>query len=156
MSADELAPLVHGINAVRAIGTGRRDISDLLVLSSCNLIVCSLSSYSMWAAFLSRGRYIWFAPNLAQHDGVCSLFGTEPTHWSSSGAETTANARRVRERLAAGDLVYGKGVPVGFDGEIPDELIDSLTQQRKLHAEETDLIRFGAVPCASHADKSVR
>ncbi len=156
MTADELTPLADDIEVVRTAGTGRRDISDLLVLSSCDLIVCSLSTYSMWAAFLSRGRYIWFAPNLAQHDGVCSLFGTEPTHWSSSGAETAANARRVRERLAAGDIVRGKGVPVGFDGEIPDELIDSLAQRPQLHTEETDLIRFGAVPCASYADKSAR
>jgi hypothetical protein len=154
-STDELASLIENLDAVRTTGTGRQDISDLLVLSSCDLIVGSVSTYSMWAAFLSRGRYIWFAPNLAEHDGLCSLWGKQPTHWSS-GAETTANASRVSERLAAGEIVSGKGVPVGWDGEIPDELVESLLREHAHRAEETDLIRFGVVPRQPHADKSAR
>ena len=40
------------------------DCSDLLMLASADLLLCSTSTYSSLAAFLSDAPYLWFAPNL--------------------------------------------------------------------------------------------
>jgi len=72
----DVVPLTGRWKFVTTIDQSFRDISDLIALSMCDLIVCSISSYSLWSAFLSSGRYLWFAPNLQEHsDGLRSIWG---------------------------------------------------------------------------------
>lgn len=41
------------------------DCSDLIALSEADLLICSLSTFSAWAAFISHAPYIWSSPNLS-------------------------------------------------------------------------------------------
>lgn len=144
-SAQDLAPLTGEFPCILTDGLPRRDISDLLALASCDLIVCSVSSFSMAAAFLSNGRYIWFAPNLNDHGGLVSIWGHEPFQ-AAPGGETSANLGEVRAALQSGEALLARGVPVGWDGNVPEELIAHLCQQCRLGRASTDLIRYGVIP----------
>src|SRR5262249_48648977 len=52
-----------GVHLVRGSGPAAA-IQELAVLASCDLLVCSVSSFSMLAAFLSDRPYLWYRPQL--------------------------------------------------------------------------------------------
>src|SRR5665213_898671 len=69
------------LGSVPCITTGdlpNGDCSDALALAAADLLVCSASTYSHLAAFLSDSPYIWFAPNLYEHPEGCYSAG-DPT-----------------------------------------------------------------------------
>jgi hypothetical protein len=67
--------------------------ADLRALVLADILVCSVSSFSMLAAFLSEGRFIWYAPHLTTHDGgwgeiwPASMRPRVPWEDSTMGAE---------------------------------------------------------------------
>ncbi len=69
----ELASL-PGVRVVRGEGASA-PIQELAVLASCDLLVCSVSSFSMLAAFLSDRPYLWFEPQLTPVDGLRDHLG---------------------------------------------------------------------------------
>jgi len=143
-SEQELRPLTDEFRCVVTSDLASRDISDLLALASCDLIVCSVSSFSLAAAFLSKGRYIWFEPNLNIHDGLRSIWGHEPAQLTQFG-ETARNLARVRAEVAAGTTAATRGVPVDWDGDLPAELLSDLEIKGQLAQRHTDLIQYGVV-----------
>ena len=139
-----LAPFGSEISCLFTSDQHNRDISDLLALARCDLIVCSVSSYSMWAAFFSCGRYVWLAPHLTVQDKFASIWGHERAQQLPHGQ--TIQARETVEALArAGQTITAKGVPVGWDGVLSDELLRWLEQRMSLRRRETDLLRYGVV-----------
>jgi Glycosyl transferase family 11 len=143
----ELAPLITEIGAITTFDIPLRDISDLLALSCCDLAVCSISNFSMWAVFLSNQRYLWFSPNLTVSGTLGSIWGFEVDQ-QSPNSETEINRRRISARLAAGEQFAPRAIPVGLTGDIPGELLCDLERRvrDRLLEEETDLIKFGVVP----------
>lgn len=139
-----LAPFGTEIPTVFTDDRPYRDISDLLALSRCDLIVCSISSYSLWAAFFSRARYIWPAANLTQVDGLASIWGHEPSQQPPSGP-TARSANAVGESIRADQTRIERGVAVDWDGALPDELLADLEKTLHLGRPETDLIYYGVV-----------
>jgi hypothetical protein len=117
--------------------------SDLLAMAQADLLVCSVSSFSLWGAFLSSAPYVWFAPQLQKEDGMFSLWGHEAAQRPPSGA--TARFRAAVAAEPAG--VCPRGVPVGWDGCVPDALLDSLAGTLSRRRDMTDLCMYGAVPC---------
>jgi hypothetical protein len=105
--------------------------SDLIALSETDLIVCSLSIYSMWAAFLSKSPYIWFKPHLSsvqrglymKNMRVLGIF-KEPCF--------NINLSEI-----------SRSIPVDMDGILPQHLIDELLQVSNMKQAGTDLIRGG-------------
>ena len=63
----QLMPLLKRKSVLFTSELPNSDISDLLALIYVDLLICSVSSYSMWAAFLSRSSYIWYRPNLVEN-----------------------------------------------------------------------------------------
>ena len=98
----------------------------------------------MWAAFFSCGRYVWLAPHLTVQDKFASIWGHERAQQLPHGQ--TIQARETVEALArAGQTITAKGVPVGWDGVLSDELLRWLEQRMSLRRRETDLLRYGVV-----------
>lgn len=144
---DQLGALVSRFGAVTTCGMTDSDCSDLLALATGDLTVCSVSSYSMWAAFLSDAPYLWFEPNLQQHDGFHSIWGHEPTQELNDAP--TRQAMRQWSDTAIGSSP--KGFPAGMDGLLPPKLVTQLRDRLSAKQGATDLLRYGVLPLVAPA-----
>jgi len=136
------ASLLGGPDTVVARSIGDNPCGDLLLLATADLLVCSVSSFSMWAAFLSQAPYIWFSGNLQEHEGYLSIWGHEPAQRAPDGA-TLRHIQALRT-CAAG--VMPRGVPVGFDGVVPDHVFRLLEEMHGMRRTASDLVQYGVVP----------
>lgn len=145
----QLGTLVARHGAVTTCGMTDSDCSDLLALAAGDLSVCSVSSYSMWAAFLSDAPYLWFEPNLQQLDGFYSIWGHEPTQ-QASHAPTRLAMQRCPDSPAD---TTSRGHPVGMDGRIPQPLVEQLLARLDAKQRATDLLHYGVLrmPAAAHS-----
>lgn len=147
---DQLGSLVSRYGAVTTCGMTDSDCSDLLALAAGDLAVCSVSSYSMWAAFLSDAPYLWFAPNLQQMEGFYSIWGHEP-----SQQEHTAPTRLAMQRSSDSTAeIRPRGYPVGMDGMISQPLVEQLRCRLSAKQRATDLLHYGALRMPSSATQS--
>lgn len=146
---EQLQPLLDIVPAVTTSDLPDSDCSDLLALIKADLLVCSVSSYSSIAAFLSEASYLWFAPNLQIHDeGVYSIWGDE----AGQQRVDSPTRRAIQFHLAGRDVSPGRGTPVGMQGDIPEFVLAELMQRFKRNNPLTDLVRYGVVPMvARHA-----
>ena len=117
--------------------------SDLLLMSIADCIVCSVSSFSMWGAFLSDAPYLWFAPNLQNHGDYMSLWGHEPAE--QKGGVTDLNLRAVENEPGTGTYL-ARGMPVSVDGSLPDSLIELLEGRLRTRSIARDLVYSGVAP----------
>jgi len=141
-TAEQLAPLVQSCGAVTTTDLKDADASDLLALAGTDLLVCSVSSYSAWAAFLSDAPYIWFEPNLQVIEGFYSIWGHEPRQRAPYSPTRMAMARYAEGAVTA----VPRGVPVGMAGEVPHELASRLGQRAAAGDITNDLVVYGVVP----------
>lgn len=131
------------VEAARAIlvGAGIRSgrivsgspTSDLRVMVESDILVCSISSFSMLAAFLSGNRYVWYAPHLS----IEGSFG-----------EIWPEAMRPRTELPAPavDGWYSRAVAAPFAPSDLQELgadVERLVARRN---EQRDLMIYGRLP----------
>lgn len=131
------------------------DISDLIALSQCDLLICSSSTYSMWAAFLGSCYYVWYKPNLVLGQGGYSVRLAMAPHAESmlSSDPTVVGANscsgEVDGCLDATLLHLGKtyrGYPVDDDGILPQHLMASLWRRLSEKDPSVDLVRGGVFP----------
>jgi hypothetical protein len=116
------------------------DCSDILALADSDLLVCSPSSFSTLAAFLSDSPYLWFAPNLHRHpEGVWSL-GDYGAQRDRPGDPTTAALAQLPHMPAD---VMPRGVAVDADGEIPAAQINAAVLRHQSRRWQSDLVRSG-------------
>lgn len=112
-------------------------LSDVVALARCDLLLCSVSSYSMLAALLSRRPYVWFAPHLSVRDGRGWLWDEDV--------------------LPGGpDRAVQRGVTVGSDGQLPAWLPAYLREQGDLAHTSSDLVLSGSVPTSVAARDELR
>lgn len=143
-----LAPFVEEFQPLTTWHQSDTVCSDLLAMAQADALVCSLSSFSLWAAFLSERPYLWFEPQLQVHGRHRSLWGHEPGQQGPDGV----TARCLAEALRGGINSLPRGMPVGPDGSLPDPLITHLRTLQKLKAPATDLVAYG-VAAANLPDK---
>jgi hypothetical protein len=106
------------------------DISNLLIMARADALICSISSYSEWAAFLSNAPYIWYGPHLrpvSEHHTIWGYLGDSP------------------ETLPFDDRRYPRGIAVGNGGDLPAWLVAYLRQRRCLNIAACDLVNGGGV-----------
>jgi hypothetical protein len=138
----QLKPLLDEIPAVTTNDIPDSDCSDLLALAKADLLVCSVSSYSAWAAFLSDAPYIWFEPNLQRHsEGYYSIWGHEAAQKIDSGFTKKALLSSVKSNKN----LMGRGVPVDLKGKLPKYLIENVLIKRDPLRINTDLVQYGIV-----------
>jgi hypothetical protein len=142
---DELGALTRDLGAITTSHQRNRDASDLLALSDCDFLICSVSSYSQWAALFSSSRYAWLKPNLTEIEGYGSIWGHQPRqaglHW-----EIGRSIRHNHKTVAAGGRLAPRGIPVDWDGVLPDEALDDLEKRLLVKQSATDIIQHGAAP----------
>jgi len=139
--ADGLAPLlrdrrVHLASSRRVGSAGALD--DLTLAASADLLVCSVSSFSMAAAFLSEAPYIWYRPQLSPVAGRLTLWGSEPQQ-RAEGSPTRVSLESPVEH-------HGRGVALDGGQGLPSHLVDLLLEGVRMRAAEADLIFYGAIP----------
>jgi hypothetical protein len=131
-SPEELAEFLSEFHPITTFDHRRSAISDLLAMANADALICSISSYSMWGAFLSGEPYFWFLPNLQDTNGYLTL-------WGERGAEEEADT-----------LTNGahnpRGVPVGEDWALPDYVIKYLESKMRIGSKARDLVNSGGVP----------
>ncbi|MFD9128984.1 hypothetical protein [Kitasatospora sp. NPDC059571] len=130
-----------------SIAPPRSTLGDLSVLAAADLLVCSISTFSMLAAFLSDAPYIWYRPHLAETDGFLSILGSRP-----DGRAATVAANAVREQRGAAGMP-ARGVPLGVGEGVPNWLADHLAAKVALRRRSADLIHFGVLPAGAPAGR---
>jgi len=144
-SLNELQPILARLpkNTICTAGEQDTDCSDLLALADADLIVCSISSFSLWAAFLSESPYLWFQPHLHQHSaGALSIWGFE----EKQRRENSPTQRSILERLKRLDINQIRGVPIGESGAVPEYLCDYLIERKEMMHRSGDLVLYGVAP----------
>ena len=147
---DELGPLTGELGCLTTSHQRNRDVSDMLAFSDCDFLICSISSYSQWAALFSSARYAWLAAGLSEIEGYGSIWGH---HERQAGLdlEIGRSIRHNQATIAAGGRLAPRGVPVGWDGVVPDEVLADLEKRLRVKQSSTDLVRHGAVPITMDA-----
>jgi hypothetical protein len=130
-SEAELREFVDEFQPITNFGQPNSVISDLLSLASADALVCSISSYSMWGAFLSGTPYFWYLPNLREFDGYLTL-------WQDR-IPGLGDDIKTEEMLP-------RGVPLAADGVIPQSVVDYLRAKAKLNLVTLDLVKSGGIP----------
>ncbi len=103
--------------------------ADLLALSRCDLLICSRSSFSMWAAALGSAPYLWHGPSLFEVDGELSIWD----HGSPPPTEATGGPAAA----------FSRGIPFGPDHQLPAGLAHDLHARRARRDASTDLVFYG-------------
>jgi len=142
--SDDLAavrPLIRELDALTTADQRHTDVSDLLLLSFADVIVCSVSSFSLVAAWLGDGRYVWPREQMDEREGWLSL-------WGYQAAQNDGLTSQNRTALAAmGDArPHGRGVAAAWGGPLPDEFADDLRSARRCDDRRADLIYYGVIP----------
>ncbi|MGS0755669.1 hypothetical protein ACVBEH_13895 [Roseateles sp. GG27B] len=138
-SPERLTELCLGLPCVFSGDIPDSDCSDMLALAGADLLVCSISSFSVGVAFLSDAPYIWYGPNLHQHEeGFSSIWGHEP----GQQASTSPTRQSISTALQSNNF-SSRACSVGTDGVVPSSAIDQIkwTSRRA----DFDLIRYGVI-----------
>jgi hypothetical protein len=140
---EQLRPLVSRVPCVTTADLPDGDCSDALALADSDLLVCSASTYSHLAAFLSDSPYIWFAPNLHRHPQECYSIGNPEADLRRPGS---ARARALQDFIAHREDWSSRGFALDMAGQMPGSLLDQVRQRHALRRWQTDIMRGGVMP----------
>jgi hypothetical protein len=137
-------------NPGQTLQEGLTECSDLLLMTQADLRICSVSSYSLAASFLSDGPYLWYKPQLTLDAGLYSLWGNEEAQ-KSVYSISSRNAQFILSAVAARAL--GQTSPVNFLGtameigdSLPESLVHFLDERLYSHDPRANLIEYGCLP----------
>ena len=141
----QLQALYKALDPVNTRSPFPNEVSDLLALARADLLVCSVSSYSMWAAALSDAAYLWFKPQLhPQAAGWWSIWGFEPSQQLSGSVTIKASRRRFAERSSMASRAFAHA-----PGEVlSPALLAALRRRQDWRRVHADLVMNGVVPDA--------
>lgn len=139
-NASDLLPLTR-FEAVRLASSCRPGpfaaIDDLVLAANADLLICSVSSFSMAAAFLSDAPYVWYRHQLTDEvAGGLSIWGHEVAQQRLTLGEDHLRVRQGGESV-------GRGIPFGQGDSLPTWLFDYLSLKGLLSRQTTDLIYYG-------------
>jgi hypothetical protein len=115
-------------------------VGDLSVLANSDIIVSSVSSFSMLAIFLSNALYVWHADNLCVDGGWASIWGHE-AHDDGGGPTMRAAEFEVASHSSA-----HRGIPQGAHPVWSDAVLRRLRDTAAARKLSSDLIYYGVVP----------
>jgi hypothetical protein len=125
---------------------GLTECSDLLLMAQADLRICSISSYSLVASFLSDGPYLWYEPQLTQIDGMYSLWGMEEQQ-RRKGSPSDLSATRAKE-IEPGTPWESefRGYAMRTGGIFPPGLLTQLRRRLLAKNPTANLLEYGALP----------
>ncbi|WP_285245703.1 hypothetical protein [Pseudarthrobacter sp. fls2-241-R2A-127] len=110
---------------------------DLGILSSADLVVCSISSFSLLASFLGGNDYIWYSGHLTALDGSAYIW---PDRQSMVFSEM--RNRDERFKLGAGGI---QGMPYPGDRGIQEDLLARLRRNLSARHPESNMLFYGSI-----------
>lgn len=125
---------------------GLTECSDLVLMAQADLRICSISSYSLVASFLSDGPYLWYEPQLTRIDDIYSLWGMEgqqrlkgsPTQLSSTYAEKIEPGSPWESEF--------RGYAMQTGGTFPAGLLAQLRRRLLAKNPIANLLEYGSLP----------
>jgi hypothetical protein len=141
LTDDEEDPSIVSLSGdLEAISLPQRSrplLSDIAMMASADLLVCSVSSLSMFAAFISEKPYVWYGPHLGERGGLRSIWGHEPHQIEG---RTASNARNFTE-----DQLLTRGTGAMEDGALSTGLLAHLDNVLAIKNQSRDLLMYGVV-----------
>jgi hypothetical protein len=116
-----------------------RPLDDLAVLATSDVLISSVSSFSMLAAFLSDAPYLWYRNQLTDVGGYLTIWGHEQAQ-QSDGSPTLSAVREPDEYQAS------RGIPYAIGDGLPEWLPERLKDTYAIRRLSRDLIYYGVVP----------
>lgn len=145
---EECQPILDLTRAITTFDQHMTDVSDLLLLSQCDCIIPSLSSFSLTAIWLGSAAYVWPAEHAIEVQSFLTLWGDEEMAGIADTAETLRNIARVRANqvLSANSraFLHRPGV------SLPSRLFELLRSRALFSDTSTDLVRYGALPASGY------
>jgi len=148
---------VRRFNPGQTLQYGLTECSDLLLMTMADIRICSISSYSLVASFLSGGPYLWYEPQLTVSGEFYSLWGCEPKQMEQGSLSQRSLA--FVSSLTCNALTDDE-LPVDFMGtamnigdELPRGLVRVLESRLRNIDPRTNLLEYGCLPSfeRSHA-----
>ncbi len=122
------------------------DCSDVLALAEADLLVCSASSYSSLAAFMSDSPYLMFAESLFAHPEGCYSMHGDPDKSKPHSSPTPIAVQYFAGASDASDASGARGTAVNADGDVPMAVLATAAARRDLRRWQLDLVRGGVTP----------
>jgi len=110
---------------------------DLGVLSSADLVVCSISSFSLLGSFLGGNDYIWYSGHLSSVDGSAYIWPDR-----QSLVFSAMRNRDERFRLGAGGI---QGLPYPGERAIHEDLLTRLRRNLSARHPESNILFYGTI-----------
>jgi hypothetical protein len=142
----EFDEAVRRFNPGQVRQAGLTECSDLVLMAQADLRICSISSYSMVASFLSDGPYLWYEPQLTQIDGMYSLWGMEKQQ-RLKGSLTDLSTTLARE-IEPGSPWESefRGYAMQMGGTFPAGLLTQLRRRLLAKNPMASLLEYGSLP----------
>jgi hypothetical protein len=116
-------------------------LDALKTLIDSDLIIPSISSFSLLAIFLSDARYFWPRAALCSNQGFFSIWGYESNQWL---AESVSRARIESKKLSRSQINAIRGLP--FPSLHGANLSQWILSKDSNYRKEFDLVFYGEVP----------
>jgi hypothetical protein len=143
----QLQPLLEDFPCVITGDLPDGDCSDALALAGADLLVCSVSSYSVMAAFLSDAPYLWFAPNLHLHkEGFYAAEGDAPA--SAAAGPMRRAVDYFLHESAQQRAAIARGTAIDVGAAVPAAVLEAAQHHHRWRRWELDLVRGGIAPIA--------
>jgi hypothetical protein len=136
---------VRRFNPGQVQQTGLTECSDLLLMTEADLRVCSVSSYSLAACFLSDGPYLWYEPQLTLRDGAYSLWGSE----REQQLEDSPTAQAMAYAATLEDAAGFQGMAMRMGDPLPAGMVRMLEQRLAMKDLRTNFLDYGAIPATT-------
>jgi hypothetical protein len=146
----EFDEAVRRFNPGQVVQDGLTECSDLFLMARADLRVCSVSSYSLAASFLSEGPYLWYEPQLTISQGHYSLWGNPNAAESAppSKSQNREHLSNADEPCAAVRDIPSNclGTAMNVGDPLPESLVRLLDQRLSTRNPRTNLLEYGSVP----------
>jgi hypothetical protein len=125
---------------------GLTECSDLILLAQADLRICSISSYSLVASFLSGGPYIWYEPQLNIDNGLYSIWSNEEEQKEQTSP--TSRSAEVMKNVTPGSDWEGefRGYAMKTGDDVPIGLISQLRRRLLSNDRSASILEFGCLP----------
>jgi hypothetical protein len=128
---------IPGVTVFRGAGPSAA-VQELVLLTLTDLLIPSVSSFSMLGIFISDSPYLWFKPQLSKAGPGLALWAQEREQ-QRPDSQTSLHAAMSAE----GDVSRGR--PWNLGEPIDADLSLMLERVRQLREERTDLLYYGVV-----------
>ncbi|WP_263415277.1 O-fucosyltransferase family protein [Terriglobus albidus] len=122
------------------------ETSDLALMAMADFRICSVSSYSLVASFLSGGLYAWYEPQLSLLHEAYTLWGHETSQQMDNSPTRLAYqeaCRAIWEKEGSGII---QGWPISLAGKLPPGLVHALEHKLASANQAFNLLSYGVVP----------